>query len=91
MTTVGFILLPHPLHRWVSGVEPQHRSWCWVLLRSPNLDFSEVEEVSSMRYELWQLRQGIELIADGLGGGMIFPWLGFCVLWQLNLCISGRT
>jgi hypothetical protein len=42
MTTVGFILLPHPLHRWVSGVEPQHRSWCWVRLHSPNLDISDL-------------------------------------------------
>lgn len=35
------------LHRWVSGVESQHRSWCWVRLRSPNLNFSEMCSVLS--------------------------------------------
>jgi hypothetical protein len=69
MITVEFILLPHPLHRWVSGVEPQHRSWYWVRLRSPSLDFLEIGEVwldcdkkfcsLLVRYGLWRLGQGI--------------------------------
>jgi hypothetical protein len=45
MTTVGFILLSNPLHRWVSGVESQQGLWCWVRLRSPNLDFLEIGRV----------------------------------------------
>jgi hypothetical protein len=34
--------MSHHLHRGVSGAEPQHRSWCWVRLRLPNLDISEM-------------------------------------------------